>query len=1218
MKVKSSFLIVALFLFPQLSLLAQNDNPNEFIPQVIAPSPNAAALGKYGEIPVSYYTGIPNISIPLYQVEDQDLTLPISLSYHASGIKVEELASWVGLGWSLSAGGVITRSTRGLPDDTHNRGYTKEALPTTPPLANNEPVDTGNPYLVYATGHADGEPDMFYFNFAGRSGKFVFDRTEGALEIRTIPHQKIDIKYEVPSNGNQNAYWTIRTEDGTIYTFAEREITGITTTTDLAMGSDYTRTSFDNINSWYLTKIESPRSRAVVSLQYTPDGQADQVIYDLPGTETKYLFLHTTREVKRIRRNVVDSKSNMNFFTLSPKRLEKITFSQGSIEFTANASQRCDIEGDRFLQNIIIKNVTGAEIKRYEFNYKYLNQHQLVDVNTSCDFTYNPKDRLKYRLMLTSLQEKSGSAGKPPYYFEYDLNLPGLPSRFSAAQDHWGYFNGQTSNTTLSPHLVYRNPYEEPNRPRYHKGGNRTPSLPHTRMGTLIKITYPTGGYTSFSYELNQAQTNLPYYNVGGGNKNFTIDPELVHLGVEEGVGDIFHINDEIAGGSFVKFSAINFPGTGEGSYDLPFWFFVHKVDEQGNIIGTNPVLSINSSSFLSNWKETLNADPGNKYFEQFLENGRYKVTHQTLGAYHQKISDWYYHLNNDLDYAYPFTFPLLPPYQSQMVRDIISYKLQVSWMQASDDPDKFIGGLRIKSIIDFDAHGVVAKEKYFSYLNQENQSSGTITSIPEYTHPYFEGMDSGDECLPGSPCVVDPYINYYLVLSSQPQYPLGTTSGSYVGYSDVTVSYGKQGENGKTHYRYTTPGDFPDLYEGVNLQQSGIPFPFAPVDNRDWQRGLLLSVVDLNAAGKQVRKVVNQYKHYDETGEPNFRKVKGVKAGIIGRYDYLSSEWEKPFHLNVDFFYSSSGYTELEKAIETLYDQEDPTKFLIKETTFQYSPTHLQLLRSEEKSSKGEVMASELKYPSDIGNTLLTSQHIHNVPLEQYVYRSGGLLAKTLTQYKEITVGTDAQGNPIKKVAPEKTDHYTSGNTGKRTYLYGYDAFGNLNSKQKEKDLKTAYLWGYDHQLPVAEVANALPGEIFSESFEENGVAPSGFTALTGDKVHSSGSYSISFTPPVSSSSYLLSYWYWDGSQWNYREQAYTGPTTITDGNSLDEIRIFPQGAMMATYTYDLLRGITSVCDPNSVVTYYHYDDLGRLQWFKDYQGQLLKKYEYHYQNQP
>jgi hypothetical protein len=37
------------------------------------------------------------------------------LSY--GGIKVEEVASSVGLGWAFNNGGVITRNVRGMPDD---------------------------------------------------------------------------------------------------------------------------------------------------------------------------------------------------------------------------------------------------------------------------------------------------------------------------------------------------------------------------------------------------------------------------------------------------------------------------------------------------------------------------------------------------------------------------------------------------------------------------------------------------------------------------------------------------------------------------------------------------------------------------------------------------------------------------------------------------------------------------------------------------------------------------------------------------------------------------------------------------------------------------------------------------------------------------------------------------------------------------------------------
>src|SRR6185295_18208370 len=87
------------------------------IPQPIPPSPDAAALGKYGSIPVSLHTGVPDISIPIYTIKTSRLSVPVSLSYHASGIKVTDVATWIGQGWALNAGGVVSRTVVGLCDD---------------------------------------------------------------------------------------------------------------------------------------------------------------------------------------------------------------------------------------------------------------------------------------------------------------------------------------------------------------------------------------------------------------------------------------------------------------------------------------------------------------------------------------------------------------------------------------------------------------------------------------------------------------------------------------------------------------------------------------------------------------------------------------------------------------------------------------------------------------------------------------------------------------------------------------------------------------------------------------------------------------------------------------------------------------------------------------------------------------------------------------------
>ena len=81
-------------------------------------SPSATEFVRYERIPVSYFNGLPSIEIPLYTAETKDLYLPISLSYHASGIKVNQYPTAVGLGWNLNAGGGIARIVNGIPDET--------------------------------------------------------------------------------------------------------------------------------------------------------------------------------------------------------------------------------------------------------------------------------------------------------------------------------------------------------------------------------------------------------------------------------------------------------------------------------------------------------------------------------------------------------------------------------------------------------------------------------------------------------------------------------------------------------------------------------------------------------------------------------------------------------------------------------------------------------------------------------------------------------------------------------------------------------------------------------------------------------------------------------------------------------------------------------------------------------------------------------------------
>jgi hypothetical protein len=71
----------------------------EFAHNKPLPSPEAESISRYGSVPVGHFTGTAEVTIPLYKINVEDYQIPISLSYHTSGIKVNDISSWVGLGW---------------------------------------------------------------------------------------------------------------------------------------------------------------------------------------------------------------------------------------------------------------------------------------------------------------------------------------------------------------------------------------------------------------------------------------------------------------------------------------------------------------------------------------------------------------------------------------------------------------------------------------------------------------------------------------------------------------------------------------------------------------------------------------------------------------------------------------------------------------------------------------------------------------------------------------------------------------------------------------------------------------------------------------------------------------------------------------------------------------------------------------------------------------
>ena len=181
----------------------------DVLPQVF--SPNAAELGKYGKVPVSYFNGLPNISIPLTELKAKDYTLPIYLTYHAGGNKPDQHPGWVGQGWTLHAGGCINRIVRGEKDErvktevslqrSDHPGYLYHAEEYNSEDWNDSTI--WNRYGFYK--YYDYEPDEFQVNVDGINASFYIT---GNDKVKIVSRADVDftVTYSMNEEANSNDF----------------------------------------------------------------------------------------------------------------------------------------------------------------------------------------------------------------------------------------------------------------------------------------------------------------------------------------------------------------------------------------------------------------------------------------------------------------------------------------------------------------------------------------------------------------------------------------------------------------------------------------------------------------------------------------------------------------------------------------------------------------------------------------------------------------------------------------------------------------------------------------------------------------------------------------------------------------------------------------------------------------------------------------------------
>ncbi len=471
-----------IYLFFVSSQLAAQD---QILNKLIA-SPQAASLDKFNDVPIDLYTGVPNISIPLYTIQDYDLEIPITLNYHASGIQVQEFSAWTGMNWSLVSGGLITRQVRDL-DDFGWGGYyfSWNKIPLATNLDNSCTDQSGKFYRdeIYRieTGFLDAEADIYHVNLYNHQGSFTF--SEGEI----INLKNDNVKYEVVENDlliQGYPEFRVTLPDGTIYflggveAIEEHQQPNPIYKADVPYAGGTQFISYNNDFtyplSFYLTKIVT-LSGQEVNYEYTT---SDRIIYDRGQHLTNINYDYTGNGT------CTDSNAlwdNIQYHhALYPS---KITWNGGTLEMISDFN-RCDSPGEKRLNGLQIKNANGQIVKEFEFQYSYDNDS---NISTVCDENSN---RSAERLWLTSLEQIAIDAPSEITSFEYyGGNLPDQSNRDRV--DHWGFLGRKNSDYVNG---VFQNLSDLE---------KRTTDTLHASVGSLKQISYPSGLNREFIYESN-------------------------------------------------------------------------------------------------------------------------------------------------------------------------------------------------------------------------------------------------------------------------------------------------------------------------------------------------------------------------------------------------------------------------------------------------------------------------------------------------------------------------------------------------------------------------------------------------------------------------------------------------------------------------------------------------------------------------------------------
>ncbi len=458
----------------------------------------------------------------------------------------------------------------------------------------------------------------------------------------------------------------------------------------------------------------------------------------------------------------------------------------------------------------------------------------------------------------------------------------------------------------------------------------------------------------------------------------------------------------------------------------------------------------------------------------------------------------------------------------------------------------------------------------YESYLPQ-NQSVGApvyYSEVEETITSMWSGKQNGFKIYYYPTLGLNTGTN--LVVTNYREDPHSTADGLVLSFNNITF--------GALNYDHC---DEEVRYLEANYNHVHCAYPLPRFSLNKAAVGALKKEVYLDNQRHVVKKVTNEYSYnyrriygvtweeYDDGGE-NERILAGLSENVM--YGKTLREREE-----TKYFYNSD------------FSVVDSTKL---ESSFSFIDPGV-LDNSINTLGDGEVIKTEIVYPQEIRyNTttnlseqalvlqLMVANNMRGVPVQKIVKKDDKVISGTYTTYKQFNgkIVPEATYELNCQQATSVADPYVD-SYGKVIYDSNFKLIEEYISYDEDffkpttiisKGFKEAFVWGYEGAYPVAKLKNATYSEV------KNTLAGQTYSNM-----------------PILDA---LRQGVCPASQIPFRE-------------------LLPN-AMVTTYTYAPLTGITSETDVNGQTTYFDYDKFGHLTTVTDNDGNILKHYEYDLDN--